>query len=182
MTATLAAFSRRLSGVASAISTAGAVVAGVIFVFMSLLVVSEVLVRNLAGGSTLIASEYSGYALATMIYVSLGFTFREGAHIRITFLRDRLAAAPRRWLELVLTALAALTVGYASVAVWDMVRTSFERGTVAYTVASTPLWIPQAIILVGLGMFLLQLTAHVVALLFAPATVLEHPFPYEDAP
>lgn len=179
MTASLAAFSRRLSSVASAISTAGAVFAGLIFVFMSLLVVSEVLLRNLAGSSTLIASEYSGYALATMVYASLGFTFREGAHIRITFLRDRLPGALRRWVELVLTVLAALTVGYASVAVWEMVRTSFERGTVAYTVASTPLWVPQAIILLGLGMFLLQLTAHVVGLLFAPATVMGRA--YEDA-
>jgi TRAP-type C4-dicarboxylate transport system permease small subunit len=161
----LVALSRRLSRVAAALSAVGAVLAGLVFVLMSLLVVTEVLLRAISGRSTLVATEFSGYALATMIYLSLGFTFRSGAHIRITFLNDRLPVAGRRWLDFVLSAFAAATVAYAVRAVLEMATTSFRRGTVAYTVAETPLYIPQAIILVGLIVLLVQLVAHAVALL-----------------
>lgn len=127
---------------------------------MSLLVVTEVILRNTVGRSTLIASEYSGYALAAMTYLSLAFTFREGAHIRITFLRDRLPRRARRVLEVLLVAAASYIVWVALRAVWAMVSTSFERGTIAYTVARTPLYLPQGVILVGLVLLFLQLIAY----------------------
>lgn len=164
------ALSRRLSRVADALSTIGAVMAGLVFIFMSLLVVTEVVLRSTVGRSTLIATEFSGYALATMIYLSLAFTFREGAHIRITFVNERLSAPVQRWLDFVLVSIAAATISFASIAVWEMTRTSFSRGTVAYTVAATPLWIPQGIVLVGLVLLLVQLLARAFALLVGEAT------------
>lgn len=160
MTRGLASFSRRLSGVANALSTVGAVLAGIVFVGMSLLVVVDVVLRNTIGRSTLIASEYSGYALAAMTYLSLAFTFREGAHIRITFVHDRLPPAIRRPAEVLLVAFAAVVTFVGVLSVREMVATSFERGTIAYTVARTPLWIPQGIVLIGLALLLVQLIAY----------------------
>lgn len=160
MPRSLITFSRRLSKVARAFSTVGAVLAAIIFVGMALLVVTEVVLRNTVGRSTLIVTEYSGYALAAMTYLSLAFTFREGAHIRITFLHDRLPRVLRRPFEVLLVALASYVTWVAIRAVWVMVQTSFERGTIAYTVARTPLYLPQALILVGLGLLLLQLVAY----------------------
>lgn len=160
MTRGLASFSRRLSGVANALSTAGAVLAGVVFVGMSLLVVVDVVLRNAIGQSTLIASEYSGYALAAMTYLSLAFTFREGAHIRISFIHDRLPPAIRRAAEVLLAMFASVVVFIGVLSVWEMVTTSFERGTIAYTVARTPLWIPQGFVLIGLVLLLVQLIAY----------------------
>jgi TRAP-type C4-dicarboxylate transport system permease small subunit len=175
MRAPLVALSHRLSRAADALSTVGALLAGLIFVFMTLLVVTEVVLRSTVGGSTLIATEYSGYALATMIYLSLGFTFREEAHIRITFLQERLTPAGRRWLDFFLTSFAAATIAFASLAVWEMTVTSFQRGTVAYSVARTPLYVPQAIILAGLVVLLLQLVSRAISLLAGTATSDEHP-------
>src|SRR5680860_267734 len=125
MTRGLVTFSRRLSGVANALSTVGAVLAAAVFLGMSLLVVTEVVLRNAVGGSTLIASEYSGYALAAMTYLSLAFTFREGAHIRITFLQDRLPTVLRRPFEVLLVAFAALVTFIAILSVWEMVVTTY---------------------------------------------------------
>lgn len=162
----LAAFSRRASGVANALSTLGAILAALIFLGMSALIVTEVILRNAFGRSTLVASEFSGYALATMTYLSLAFTFREGSHIRITFLLDRLPGALRRAMEVLLTSFAAVVTFTAVLAVWEMVRTSYERGTIAYTVARTPLYVPQAIVLAGLLLLLLQLVSYALSVAF----------------
>ncbi len=154
---------------ASTLSIVGAILAGIIFAMMSFLVVTEVVLRATVNESTRVASEYSGYALATMIYLSLGFTFREGAHIRISFLNDRLPNKLRRLVEFLLAAFAAVVTSVAILAVWEMARTSYERGTIAYTVARTPLYIPQGVILVGLVILFIQLVAYALSVLVAPS-------------
>lgn len=154
---------------ASTLSIVGAILAGIIFAMMSLLVVTEVVLRATVNESTRVTSEYSGYALATMIYLSLGFTFREGAHIRISFLNDRLPNKLRRLVEFLLAAFAAVVTSVAILAVWEMARTSYERGTIAYTVARTPLYIPQGVILVGLVILFIQLVAYALSVLVAPS-------------
>jgi TRAP-type C4-dicarboxylate transport system permease small subunit len=150
----------RVLALAKWLSTAGAILAAIVFLAMTLLTLSEVVLRTSAGRSTLIASEYSGYALSAMVYLSLGFTFSEGAHIRITFLNDALPKAAKRWLEVILLSAATFVMSVASTAVWQMVVTTRQRGTVAYTPAETPLYIPQAIMLLGLVIFLWQLVAN----------------------
>jgi TRAP-type C4-dicarboxylate transport system permease small subunit len=181
MRKSLVALSRQLSRVAAVLSTVAAVLAGLVFILMSLLVVTEVVLRSTSGRSTLIATEFSGYALAAMIYLGLGFTFREGAHIRITFLNDRLPAQAQRWLDFVLTILASATIAFAAVAVWEMAKTSYTRGTVAYTVLSTPLYIPQTVVLIGLAVLLVQLTARSFALLVGDAEITtERPVNFES--
>lgn len=164
MAAPLARLGRRLSSIAGAISTVGAVLAALAFLFMSGLLVTEVVLRSSVGGSTLVASEYSGYAMAAMIYLSLAFTFREGAHIRVAFLNDRLPERARHWVDFALTLMAATIAVYATRAVWAMVETSYRRGTVAYTAAETPLYIPQAIILVGLILLVVQLVIQAIVM------------------
>jgi TRAP-type C4-dicarboxylate transport system permease small subunit len=154
----------RLLRVVSLLSTVGAVLSGTTFVFMTLLILTEVLLRTFFDKSTLIASEYSGYSLAVMIYLGLGFSFRQGAHIRITFLRERLRGWALHIMELLCTSVASLLCLLSTVFLSEMVYTSFQRGTTAYTVAETPLWVPQAIILVGLTILTLQVIAYLLFL------------------
>lgn len=164
----------RLLAVAKWLSTAGAILAAIVFLAMTLLTLTEVVLRTTAGRSTLIASEYSGYALSAMVYLSLGFTFSEGAHIRITFLNDALPKTAQRWLEVILLTAATFVMSIASIAVWQMMVTTRQRGTVAYTPAETPLYIPQAIMFVGLVIFLWQLVANLLGhLAFADLSTLD---------
>ena len=166
--ATLAYLRRTFIQVARLCSYAGAGAAALMFVAMTLLTLFEVLLRGTTGRSTLIASEYSGYALSAMVYLSLGYGFREGAHIRITFVHDQLGARAKRWLELVLSLLAIAVVTFMLPAVWRLVLTTHRRGTVAFTPAETPLYLPQALIVIGLGIFWLQLCAYALELAFQP--------------
>jgi len=155
----------RLLRVVELLSATGAVLSGVTFVLMTLLILAEILLRTFFDKSTLIASEYSGYTLAAMIYLGLGFSFRKGAHIRITFLRERLKGWALHLLEVTCAMIGSLLCILSTVFLWEMVQTSLQRGTTAYTVAETPLWVPQAIILVGLIILTLQMLGYLLFLI-----------------
>lgn len=147
------------------LSDAGATLSALIFCAMVLLILAEVLLRNFMGSSTEVSGEYSGYALAAMIYLGMGFSFREDAHIRITFLRERLGAMSAFVLEIGCLVFVMILSGLSCVFIWDLVLTSKARNLTAYTPAETPLYIPQAIILVGMALLTLQILARLIALI-----------------
>lgn len=147
------------------LSDFGAVLSALIFFAMVLLILTEVVLRNFIGSSTEISGEYSGYALAAMIYLGMGFSFREDAHIRITFLRERLGALSAFLLEIYCLLLALVLSGLSCVFIFDLVVTSKARNLTAYTPAETPLYIPQAVILVGMAFLTLQIFGRLTALI-----------------
>jgi TRAP-type transport system small permease protein len=140
----------------------------VLFVLMTLLILTEVVLRTFFGTSTLVASEYSGYALSGMIYLAMGFTFREGAHIRITFLKDRLKGKARRAIELFCLLFALVLCALSCRFALDLAMSSYARNLTAYTVAETPLWAPQFILFAGMCIFTFQILTLLVALATSP--------------
>jgi len=155
----------RLLRAVEMLSAAGAVLSGLAFVFMTLLILAEIFMRTFFDKSTLIASEYSGYTLAAMIYLGLGYSFRQGAHIRITFLKERLRGWALHLTEIFCALLGSALCAMSTIFLWEMVTTSYQRGATAYTVVETPLWIPQGIILVGLVIMSLQMFAYLTFLI-----------------
>lgn len=139
---------------------------GSAFALMTFLILVEVVLRTFFGKSTLIASEYSGYMLAGMIYLGLGYSLSQGALIRITFMKERLNGWPFHILELFCSAVALVLCTLSTWFLWDMVRVSFIRGVTAYTVAETPLWIPQTVILTGMLIMTMQVLAYFLYLIF----------------
>ncbi|RPJ71384.1 MAG: TRAP transporter small permease [Desulfobacteraceae bacterium] len=161
-------WAHRLSGAAARLSTAGAVMSGVFFILMTLLTLAEVMLRTFFGSSTLVASEYSGYALSGMIYLAMGSTFKDGAHIRITFLKDRLRGAAHRAIELLCLLFAMVLCGASCRFALELVMSSYARNLTAYTVAETPLWVPQFILFLGMCVLTIQIAAMFLALATSP--------------
>jgi len=155
------------------ISDLGAIVSAVVFALMTILILLEVVLRTFCGSSTEISGEYSGYALAALIYLGLGFSFREGAHIRITFVRERLNRTSYFILELLCTAFAMVLSGLSCFFIWEMVLTSKARNLVAYTPAETPLYIPQTLILVGMIILTLQIIGQLDSLIIGGPKAVE---------
>lgn len=160
-------FTCRLSKAASWLSTAGAVISGVVFALMTLLILVEVILRTFFDLSTLVASEYSGYALSAMIYLGLAFSFKEGAHIRITFLNDRIHGLPKFFLEIFCHVFIGVLCALSSFYMWDMFMLSKARNMTAYTVAETPLYIPQLIVFIGLCLLTFQIIARLLHILLS---------------
>lgn len=151
----MARFSKTISGIAN-------VVAIFALIFMFGHIVLEIVLRNIFASSTFVLDEFVGYAVSALTFLALGEALRTGALIRVTILRDNLAEAGRKVLD-IFGLLSALAVG--SFGAWYIgvsVFRSFARGTTSASIAEVPQWIPELFILIGLCVFVCQALAGLV--------------------
>lgn len=136
---------------------------GVLIMFgITGLILTEIAVRAVWNSSTHVVEEYVSYGLGAMIFLALGHALRAGALVRVDLVVGRLSAAVRRWLEVGLALTSAGVVGFLMHFLWISVARLYARGTLSVTMSRTPLWMPEALMLLGMGIFVL--TAAVYAL------------------
>lgn len=124
-----------------------------------ILVMLEVLSRNIFGVSIPFSWDFSAYMMGGCFLLSSGNALKGGSHVRVTAMFEILPPASARLLSI-----AACVVGFAiacalTYALGDMAYLSFVRGSVSASVVKTPLWIPQSIMTIGSAIFTLQLVA-----------------------
>lgn len=92
---------------------------------------------------------YAGYAIACSLFLALPSTLRQGEHIRVTLVLDRLpprARAALEWTCLVLGLVIAVALAwYALRLAW----VSWATHDVSPAADATPLWIPQIGMVLG---------------------------------
>jgi TRAP-type C4-dicarboxylate transport system permease small subunit len=97
------------------------------------------------------ATELSGFFLAAASFLGLAYTFRAGAHIRMTALIHRATGTRKRNIELFCTALSAVSLAYFTCYAADMALDSFIIGDKSPGLMAVPFWIPQIPMVVGLA-------------------------------
>lgn len=107
-------------------------------------IVSRLLRFNVPG-----LDAYAGYAIAAALFLALPVALREGEHIRVTLVLDRVPARVRGALEWwSLLAGLALALGlsvYAARLVWF----SYVTHDLSTAADASPLWVPQLPLLMG---------------------------------
>jgi TRAP-type C4-dicarboxylate transport system permease small subunit len=144
------------------LSRIAAGLACLVVILMVLLILYEIVLRTFFASSTYVLDEFAGYGVAAVTFLALGYSFEHGSMIRVGLLVGRLTGKARRALE-VFCALATLWV--TSLLVWYLglaVRRSWTRGEVGNSIAEVPQWIPEGLVLLGLGVFWLQLFAYLI--------------------
>lgn len=94
-------------------------------------------------------AEFSGFLLAGASFLALAHTFREGGHIRVSMILDRLPPGPRAAAELLCLALASGAAGFIAFRAWALVHASWTWGDASYGMVSVPLWAPQCAFALG---------------------------------
>ncbi|GAA0565577.1 TRAP transporter small permease [Halomonas salifodinae] len=138
----LAALSRGLNRLA-----AGVAILLILYMFGHIIL--EIVLR-LFGHSTFILDEYIGYAVAAMTFLGLPYVLEKNGLIRVALVLDRL---PKKWhwpLELLIAITSFGAFAWLSLFWWKNVVRSYQRGITSDTLAETPLWIPEGIVLLGL--------------------------------
>lgn len=141
------------------LSDLAAKISAVILGLMTLLILVEIFIWNLFEKTTLIADEYSAYGLAAIIFMGAGFCLKEKGHIRITLILGFLPPQVARVITFVATLITTVFMGYLWWYLLKMVLSAMRYNSTSGTLTNTPLWVPQAIMLVGAGIFLVQLAA-----------------------
>ena len=147
---------------------------------MTLLILVEIFLWNIFNKTTLIADEYSAYGLAALIFLGAGYTLKEKGHIRITMIINLLPPRLALAVELLAGSTATLLVGYVTWQLMRMTLSAWHYGSTSGTLTGTPLWIPQALIVVGAAVFTLQMAVETVKVLpVAPESSMPSPAPEE---
>lgn len=110
-------------------------------------------------------ADFTGFFLAASIFLALAYALREGGHIRVTLLLNRLPARAQRGFEIAVVAAALTMSAYASWFVFQLVYESFEYGDRSSGMVSVPLWLPQLPVAFGLTILTIALLDELVGLL-----------------
>jgi len=130
---------------------------GALLVAAALTVSVDVLARKLFAVSLGGADELSGYAFAIGSAWAFPFALLHRANVRVDALYERLPPKLCALLDiLAIVALGVFAVFLARYA-WDVMATSWSLSSRSNSALKVPLWIPQALWVSGLGLFLATL-------------------------
>jgi TRAP-type C4-dicarboxylate transport system permease small subunit len=105
---------------------------------------------------------YAGYSIAAALFLALPSTLRQGDHIRVTLLMQRLSSKVQNALEHFCLALACAISAYVAWYACRLVWVSIITHDVSPGADASPLWIPQLSMALGcIGFFIAFLHAWV---------------------
>lgn len=128
-------------------------------VALAIIVVAEIVARNLFDFSFQISDEVGGYIVVGLTFLALPVCQARQAYHHVMFVQVRL---PQRAREVLNLAFDLVSLAFCAVLVWELTwqtLQTWQTGDIAPTELATPLWIPQAVMPVGcviLGLVLLR--------------------------
>jgi len=142
---------------------------GTLFFGLAFFITYDVLARKwgtaLGIPTTQVTDEIAGYMLVLASTWGFAYTLKSDAHVRIDVLLPHLPAPLRAAMDALALAIMAVFAGMVAWRSWILVQDSWETGIRSSTYLLTPLWIPQAILVVGFA--LLAVAAAVMLLTLA---------------
>jgi len=150
---------------AAALAVAGAWAGAAILASVTALILLEIVLRSFFGRSTQILEEYVGYGLGAMIFLGLGHALRQGALVRVDLLLGALGPMTRRIFEILVCTVTLPVMLFLMNYFLISVQRNYRQGTISMTVAATPIWIPEAIVLTGMAIFTLQVVVYALRLI-----------------
>ena len=145
-------------------SWVGGVISGLSILLMTGLILLEILLRSITGISTLICEEYAAYLLVVFGAMALAYTLGSGGHIRVDLILSKLSPRARLIVDLICTITGFFVVVYLVVQSWGHWQGSLSSGQTSMYYSKTPVWVPQIFIVLGTGLFALQLLSRIAAL------------------
>ncbi len=144
------------------ISQAAATLGGLAVIGVAVIVCPEVVLRNVFSFGLSAATELSSYVLAVTSAWAFSYALLRRVHVRVDALIRLFPQSVIAWLDLVallaLSWLASMMLWYGASVFWF----SFVKRSTAMTPMQTPMWIPQGLWLLGLGLFFITSVAMVI--------------------
>jgi len=109
-------------------------------------------------------AEFGGFFLAAASFLALAYTLRAGGHIRVTLVIQHVAGSGRRGMELWCVGVGAVLAAYFTYYTISLMLESLEFGDVSFGMVPVPLWIPQAVMALGLIILTIALIDEFVAI------------------
>jgi len=154
---------KRISNTVSALGSAGAVIAGLAVVVITLLIAAEIISRGIFNHALLDVVTFARIAMGVIGFLGAAYTLRKGKHISIGLVINHLPEQLARGVKI-----AASIIGLFCLAV--MVWASFGLAWFSRVhdlrwvgLINLPTYLPQMLVPIGFGMIALQLLVMIVA-------------------
>ena len=115
------------------------------------------------------ADDFARLCLAASSFLALAYTLRQGAHIRVSLLLERLPPAGARVLELLCLAFGTALTGYFSYYCFDMVHDGILYPDYTIGLIPIPKWIPQIGMTIGVVLLFIALLDDLICVLSGKA-------------
>lgn len=102
-------------------------------------------------------ADFSGFMLAAASFLALAYTLRQGGHIRVNLVTQRLGRKVQVVLEFVVLAIASGMIGFVLWYMVQLVLESLHYGDMSTGMVPIPLAFPQVIVAAGLAILLIAL-------------------------
>src|SRR5205807_2215680 len=139
-------------------SKAAGLLAGLGVLAMAGLITFDVLMRYFLDRPQLFVDELASFLQVFVVFAGLAYTFRAGGHVRVDLVTSSLPRPVRAWLRVVTLAIG---VGFLAVVIWVTAQSAlaaYRYGRVS-AVMLYPLWMPMALIPLGLALMAVAMTA-----------------------
>lgn len=134
-----------------------AVIAGTLVLIMAFMIVYEIIARGVFNSPTEWVTEITTYCLIIAGFLGMGVTYAGKKHIQVDILIGRFSPKLRCWIELITSILGMYYCYLFVVEGWAMTMLSLAFDNRAPTTLSTPLWIPQISMPIGLAILCLEI-------------------------
>lgn len=153
---TIPAFALRLEKLSYAISAAGGLIGGAVFLLLSFYVTYDVVARKFGGFYSGFTDDMSGYGMAMGSSWAMAYTLVIGGHIRIDLISQKLPSRFRNAFDLFALVTLAIMTSLIAYYCWGLVIESHEIGAKSVSILQAPLEIPQGLLAIGFTWFTIQ--------------------------
>ncbi|MFC3024367.1 TRAP transporter small permease subunit [Vibrio zhugei] len=155
---------RLITGLSRQLNRLSGALAMLLIVYVLCHILLEIGLR-LFGESTYVLDEFVGYTVATLTFLGLGYSLERNSLIKVNILSDQLPERYHWLLDLIASALSFAVFTWITYYWYINTLRSLKRGTTSSSIAETPLWIPETMVLIGLGLLCLTLFVRMLQLL-----------------
>lgn len=128
--------------------TAGGVVGALFIVLIAVLIVAQVVGREL-GFQIPGTDDFTAWSVAASLFFAMAYTFRKGTHIQVTLIIERLKGRAARATALISLSIATVVMGFLALSAANLVYDSYRFDDVAQGLLRVPMWIPHMALLIG---------------------------------
>jgi tripartite ATP-independent transporter DctM subunit len=150
-----------INRIVTPVSESVGLICGVGMLAMVLMMSYEVIARYVFNAPTSWVTEYSLYVFVATSFLGTAYAQLSDSHIRVEILLDTLKPLRRHQFELVSAWLGFLFAIVASSQMGSFVWSEYVGGSRAWGLLTTPLWIPQTPVAVGIAVFAFSILGEV---------------------
>lgn len=124
-------------------------------------------------GLAIDSTETAGFCLAASTFFGIAYTYRQGAHIRVTLFTRLAKGSVRRFLNIWAVGAFAVMVGYLTYWSFDLVYFSYKFDDISPGLLAIPFWIPRSAMAFGALILTIALVDELVGLLRGDAATFD---------